>query len=734
MKIKKRFSTCITCYVFNALRITLLLCSALNLQAQTRQLYFDFENINSLNVLDKISGKQFPIVSVKKHAESVTGFSGKGLRTDGYSTWINAKLPANTTGEYSISGWFALETFSTDTAGFFAIKNTSKKEWASACFDTYGRAMIAFHANGKTTYTTGDTAIGIYEWMHVALNITNNKIVMLVNGRKGASIVGSFNALTNADSLTIGRNIADPRIAMFPLSAMNGIMDEIVVTNQALKTADLSRINFNSTVSVKPDISVPAIRFADDFNRPKYHLIPAANWTNETHGLIRYNGRYHIFNQKDGNNILLRKINWGHFSSADLIHWTEHKAALRPSALYDNEGIWSGHAIEDINGLPAIVYTGGSNNPSICIASPSDSNLIYWKKYEGNPVVKSPPAAFKTNTFRDPYIFKENGKYYMIVGFGYVDSNVEKGSVILYRSNDLKQWEYLHPLFTGNPAKDNSGVFWEMPVFVKLNGKYVLLVNKVPHNGQPADALYWSGDFVDEKFIPDEIMPRHFEVVNRLLSPSVTVDESGLTAAIAIIPDLVPMQQHYTQGWAHLYSIPRVWTLKNNKLCQQPHPALRSLRMDSVVFNNVSVNGNKPLLISNDKSQLELEANINIENCRRFGFSLGKNASGSEFTNIYFDIEKHVITVVSSDSDAQHIHINNREGNYGFRDKNIRIRLLIDGSVVEGFINDEDAFTTRMFPKDKNSNRVELFCEKGSLQLAEAKVWRLQDAIVKQVF
>jgi hypothetical protein len=39
-----------------------------------------------------------------------------------------------------------------------------------------------------------------------------------------------------------------------------------------------------------------------------------------------------------------------------------------------------------------------------------------------------------------------------------------------------------------------------------------------------------------------------------------------------------------------------------------------------------------------------------------------------------------------------------------------------------------------MFPKDKNSNRVELFCEKGALQLTEGKVWRLQDAIVKQDF
>lgn len=30
--------------------------------------------------------------------------------------------------------------------------------------------------------------------------------------------------------------------------------------------------------------------------------------------------------------------------------------------------------------------------------------------------------------------------------------------------------------------------------------------------------------------------------------------------------------------------------------------------------------------------------------------------------------------------------------------KPVEIRLFIDGSVVEGFINNEDAFTTRIFP------------------------------------
>lgn len=43
-----------------------------------------------------------------------------------------------------------------------------------------------------------------------------------------------------------------------------------------------------------PDLSIPASRFMTDYNRPKYHLMPAANWTNESHGLIYFNGMYHV--------------------------------------------------------------------------------------------------------------------------------------------------------------------------------------------------------------------------------------------------------------------------------------------------------------------------------------------------------------------------------------------------------------------------------------------------------
>ena len=35
----------------------------------------------------------------------------------------------------------------------------------------------------------------------------------------------------------------------------------------------------------------------NDFHRPQYHYLPAANWMNDPNGVIQWNGRYHLFYQ-----------------------------------------------------------------------------------------------------------------------------------------------------------------------------------------------------------------------------------------------------------------------------------------------------------------------------------------------------------------------------------------------------------------------------------------------------
>jgi beta-fructofuranosidase len=661
--------------------------------------------------------------------ELVKGFRGNGLRTDGYSTWLSLKKPS-LNGELMISGYFALETFPTDTAAFFSVGN--KNEWISAGVDRFGTVMIGIKRKDRVSYYPA-TGIARFKWINVGLYIRRNEVELLLNGRRIRTAALKNNEIfQNADTILIGRGRREKAIGVFPVTAINGIIDEITIGPRRIQLPYAISANTET-----PVLAVPESRFKDDFMRPRYHLLPAANWTNETHGLMYYQGKYHIFNQKNGANLFLGQINWGHFTSPDLLHWTEQRPALTPGAGYDQNGIWSGCTVLDDNGKPVIIYSGGGEKGiSMCVAYPRDGQLNTWSKYAGNPVVDANPAEFERKDFHDPIVWKDAGSWYMAVGFGLKENGAEKGALLLYRSTDLKKWEYRHLLFTGEPEKDDSGVFWEMPLFWKLDGKYILLVNKVPHKGRPAVALYWTGDFKDEQFVPDDPMPKRLEVINRLLSPSVALDAKGNTSAIAIIPDETSARETYSRGWTHLFSIPRLWTLENGKINQRPHPVLQQLRLSPTIIAERSVSQQQNLMLSRGKQQIELSLDIDPGTARRFGVIVGKNEDGTEMSKIYFDLDKQQLIVDQTKSSRRKfVPLNIRTGDYTLEpNKKFNLHLFIDGSVIEGFINDKDAFTTRLFPLSGESNCIELFSDDSSIRLIKGTVWPLKNSTVKTAF
>ncbi|EJX10649.1 Glycoside hydrolase, family 32 [gut metagenome] len=665
--------------------------------------------------------------TVKPEAEWVPGFEGRALRTDGYSTWLSTEIDANIS---AASGWFALESYPTDTASFVGIRNLSGVSVA-VCADRYGELLLGIGRNGLFSYHSLKTKIERFQWLHLALDLENKQVYF--NGQKLLPEVWPEQLHVGKYQLQLGKDFREKKVGMYTVTAINGLMDEITLSYHAVDELSLKH-SIALGLQKTPVLAIPESRFAKDFNRPRYHLLPAANWTNETHGLIYYQGKYHIFNQKNASSIFLGQINWGHFTSPDLLHWTEEKPALTPSQNYDKNGIWSGHAVIDDEGVLQLIYTAGGDKLGVGIAFPKDSLLVDWEKYIGNPVIAEKPEAYTRTDMRDQYVWKEGDTWYMIIGYGIEKPEPPHGALLLYKSVDLKDWKFVHLLFEGNPSVDQTGVFWEMPVFKKLGNKYLLSVNRVPHKGIPARCQYWIGDFKGEKFIPDHPIPNNLEVINRLLSPSVAVTPRGELVA-TIIPDEIGEKASYMQGWAHVYSMPRKWVLKNGKLCQSPHPVMQQLRDNRIHYSKRLLPSSRPLLVSRNEHQLEVRAVFYPNDARQFGFTLCKNPDNGEYSRIYYDVEKQKLVVDQSHSSLRPgIPLNIRQESYPLdTQKPVEIRLFIDGSVVEGFINNEDAFTTRIFPSQAESAWLELYSD-GKTTEVEVELWKLNDAKVKANF
>lgn len=678
------------------------------------------------------------LTSAKQNLELVEGADGLGMRTDGYSTWMTNSQSSPV---WSIGGYFALESFPTDTASYYAVKNSSTGESVGVAVEKYGNILLVVGKDNDFSYYSTRGSVKRYHWSHIALTIKSGIPVVSVDGKEVFKGPVKVNLDSSSQDVVICKGFQGNPSARTQM-CINGIVDELYINETIPDRKSMAQV-----LSKTPVLAIPQVRFANDFTRPKYHLIPGANWTNETHSLFYYNGRYHIFNQKNASNIQLRQINWGHYSSPDLVHWTEEKVALSPDHEYDKNGIWSGHAVLDDNGEPVLIYTAGKESHGVGIAFASDlgdEHLVEWTKYENNPVIDVKPDQFDRTDMRDQFVWKEGDSWYMIIGFG-IDGSYPHGTLLLYKSSDLKNWEFTNLLFEGNPDVDETGRFWEMPAFVKFGDKYFLSVNRTPNAGVPARTQYWIGRFENEKFIPDDSMPKNMEVINGLLSPSFGKTPDGKDVTISIIPD--KGGNSFQKGWAHLYSLPRVVSLKGDKLVQSPYPGLEALRAGH--FHMDEMNVGSGIGMPDLGHQYEIKVSFKPGDATQFGLVLYKNPDGSEFTKLYFDTETGKLVFDKektsvANSTAANVRVvaqqpNQRPAQSRFIDEDsyvltstdeVVLHVFIDGSVVDGFINEEDAFTNRIYPSKENSTMVEIFSN-GTDTKATADMWMISEAIVQ---
>lgn len=704
--------------------------------AQTPIAQWSFNEGAGNIVKENYSNASFTINSNWPVVEWVKGVKQTAMRTDGYSVWAEGTMTTTLpTTSITISAWVAPEVYPVSNSAIWAQFDNANKLGVWMGMDKYGRLVTEFNKSGADLIYTSSQSLTHYKWNYIVVNIDAQagSITAYINAVKTIDDTfggGSINWPSGKTTL-IGKYPATQTNGLYNTNTMNAIIDEVNLYSSPLNQSTITSLYQQDNPATDPDMKTPASRFANDFLRPRYHPIPNSNWCNESHGLIYYNGNYHLFYQKNGNGSYLFQQNWGHLISPDLVSWHEVVPALWPSPGWDNYGIWSGHCIFDTLGMPRIFYAGVNGvKAGIGAASPSSDDLLTWQKSSFNPVIPSSPSSIANKDFRDPYLFKEGGIYYMITGSGLQSPDV--GTVFLYKSLDLNNWELLGPMYQGDNSVYDAGVFWEMPVFWKFGNKYMLLVNKTPETNNPARSFYWVGNFANQKFTPGNPLAKNLDLINWLLSPSVNTDKNGIVTAIGIIPDEIPSSEQYRRGYANLFSLPREWDMLNDQLIQKPHPSLVKLRSDSTFFNNVNVTtAGSNFLNGTSGFQKEIRAKITADPLtKKAGIIIEKNQDGSEYTKIYYDYYYGEIGI-----DRTHSSVNpNTEGDLKtvsfFPDDPsapMDWHIYIDGSVVEVFINDKYALASRIYPLSPNSNGIDLFAT-GAPAVANVSVYDINSS------
>ncbi len=466
-------------------------------------------------------------------------------------------------------------------------------------------------------------------------------------------------------------------------------------------------------------------RFATDPHRPRYHFLPPANWLNDPNGPIHHDGRYHLFYQYNPAEARWGDIHWGHAVSVDLLHWEDRPIALAPRTEgVDELGCFTGCAFVQDDGTPTIAYTGITPAPdqprgrhesqSLAI---SHDGLLTWEKLAQNPVIAGPPEGLSLTGFRDPCVWREDGHYYMLIGSGIEGAG---GTALLYRSADLIEWEYVHPITVGDAER--HGTMWECPDFFALGDRHALLVSTLGRQ------MYLTGGWDREQLTPGA--EGWVDFGPSFYAGKSFEDAHGRRILWGWLREAREQQAQLDAGWSGVMSLPRVLTmLPDGALGCEPAEELQRLRGEAFSAPATELRADSEVALEVAGDCIEVEAQVELRSETRFTLTVRCSPTGDERTDVFFDARGGRLGIDATRSSLDPgVQARVSEGPLALRTgEPLELRVFVDRSVVEVFANGRAAVTERAYPSRPDSVGVRIAAAGDGAAMTRLNVWRMRN-------
>lgn len=460
-------------------------------------------------------------------------------------------------------------------------------------------------------------------------------------------------------------------------------------------------------------------------HRPQYHFLPEANWMNDPNGLIQWQGQYHMFYQYNPNGAFHGTIHWGHAVSNDLVHWEHLPIALAPTpGGPDQDGCWSGCAVDD-GGVPTFIYSGERNHAQrACLATSSDG-LLTWDKFPGNPIIPEPPD-LNLVAYRDHSVWREDGLWYQLMGAGIVGTG---GTALMYRSADLRQWEYLGPLLTGDVNQHEplwTGAMWECPAFFPLGEKHVLLIS-VWDVGRPCYTAYFLGTYADHRFTPEHLAMLDYGD-HHFYAPQTMLDDQGRRIIFGWLPEGRSNEAQLRAGWSGVMSLPRVLSLgADGTLQTAPVVELQTARGAHHHVADIAMTAGG-LVPDVQGAALEILAEIDLGDAAEIALKVRCSPDGAEETIIRYDRAAGRLSLIRERASLDDTTERTEQGG-GLAlapGETLRLHVFLDHSVLEIFANERAVLASRIYPTREDSLGIAILARGGTANLRTLDVWEMQ--------
>ena len=471
-------------------------------------------------------------------------------------------------------------------------------------------------------------------------------------------------------------------------------------------------------------------------HRPAYHFTSPENILHDPNGLCFWQGRWHMFYQafpfKDPRQC------WGHAVSEDLIHWKDLPIVFRPEV---EQYCYSGATYPEDDRVIAAWY---GRPVGEIVAVSEDSLLLDWTRLSEKPVIEKPAegSSLPYDTF-DPFVWKDGDWYYMMSGLYLYDGpgGRRKSNAFLFRSRNLKDWEYMHP-FIENDCYTCIGGDCACPYFWPIGdkGKYILV-----HFNHKAGAEYLIGDYDRQR--------QKFVVTNggRLNcgpegdggthAPSCYPDGKGGIICIFNAKGKDIARGTYTQ----CMTLPRRFTIgSDDNLIQDVCGDYESLRDGMVELKGIKLEspGKEVLLDAVKGRTMELELEF-APGTPSIEVDVFRSPDRREFTRIiffrnggmpdrFYPGQNNRYSALTIDTSFGSIHpdtmrrVPETVDVYLGKEEALKLHIFIDRSIVEVFINGRQAAMLRTWPVLEESTGVSVRTLSTPTEVISLKAWNMK--------
>lgn len=470
--------------------------------------------------------------------------------------------------------------------------------------------------------------------------------------------------------------------------------------------------------------------------RPLYHFSAPEGRLNDPNGLCYWNGNWHLFYQAYP--IENPIAHWGHAYSPDLIHWKDLPIAIAPSI---EERVYSGSTLIQGDSVIAM-YRGVGQGEMVAVSR--DPLLLNWRKPAANPVIPDLDPEKEQPVFArggDPFLWYCDKHYYAILG-GYSDSGPGGKRMFaeyLYRSPDLLRWEYLHPFIDADPyafVGDDGACPYFYPIG---NGDEHILL----HFSHKSGGKYLIGNYDTQRqkfIVTDGGNFNHGPAKGGgIHAPSACPDGKGGIVVLFNTNPGFPRKDDFSE----MMTLPRLLTWEEGALRVRPWDAVESLRRDHIRLEHIAVPANQETILDGITGDaLEISMEIDLGKTKTFELSVLRSPDGQEHTRILFQRDMGKPTrEYENHTPTSTITIDNTHGSRSplfasrppetaelsfAKGEKLKLRVFIDRSIVEVFVNDRQSVTLRTYPERDDSKGISVRTAGNGAEILSLDAWRME--------